>query len=259
MLLYIIGAAIVSVLYAFVIGFGVGFPNECIRMDALVFGVSFSAGLTFLWNILKYGAPSADHPFYRAIYIFTMGILIIGIGIGAEALLFSTYFPALLPLFTTTLYIRILVSSLLYIIVTMHYSHKLTMMEKEEEEEMEPVGNIAPIPLPKEEILERINIKTGNGIKVIPVNDILFIKAEGDYVSIHTMEGHWLKEQTMKYMEVHLPQAAFVRVHRSFIINTSTIKHIERYGQQHLVELRNGDKIRISPTGYKTLKGKLRL
>lgn len=89
--------------------------------------------------------------------------------------------------------------------------------------------------------------------------DINFIKAEGDYVMIASDTGHWLKEQTMKYYEQGLPSASFARIHRSYIVNVAKITRIERYGQQQQIELRNGEKLKVSSSGYKILKEKLKL
>jgi two-component system LytT family response regulator len=44
---------------------------------------------------------------------------------------------------------------------------------------------------------ERVVVKTGTKIKIIPVNDILFLAADDDYVKIHTPEGSFLKNKTM--------------------------------------------------------------
>lgn len=253
--LYIIAAGAAAMIYSFSIGIIIELPSDCILMDALVAGAIFASETAFLWNILKYGSPSPGHPYYRFLYIAIMGIVLTGISIGGEVLLFYYYFPELMGIFITTIFIRIFVMLLIYSICAAYYTSKIRNLDMADDE---PVQETA-IPSVAEEILERVTIKTPSGIKVFPVSEIQFLKAEGDYVSIHTAEGQYLKEQTMKYMDAHLPGEYFVRVHRSFIINTSALKRIERYGQQHLVELKNGDKIKLSPTGYKILKEKLNL
>ena len=65
---------------------------------------------------------------------------------------------------------------------------------------------------------ERVVVKTGNKIKIIPVNDIIFLAADDDYVKIHTPEGSFLKNKTMAYFEKLLGEDDFVRVHRSYIV-----------------------------------------
>ena len=109
------------------------------------------------------------------------------------------------------------------------------------------------------EVMERITVKVGTKIKVIPVDDIICLKAEDDYVSVITAEGHWLKSERLKDYDMSLPTDKFARVHRSYIVNISKISKIERYGQKQMLSLSNGEQIRISMTGYKVLREKLNL
>jgi len=46
---------------------------------------------------------------------------------------------------------------------------------------------------------ERIVVKIGNNIRIIPVHDIIYLEAADDYVKIHTAEGHFLKNKTMAF------------------------------------------------------------
>lgn len=110
------------------------------------------------------------------------------------------------------------------------------------------------------ELLERIAVKSGQKIHVIIVPEILYLQAYGDYVHIFTMQGKYLKEQTMKYFEEHLPATGFVRVHRSCIVNVEAISRIDLYEKQtQQLTLKNGHQIKVSQTGYKTLRAKLNL
>lgn len=64
----------------------------------------------------------------------------------------------------------------------------------------------------------------------IATSDILYIEGLKDYVKIY-VEGEKSSIMTlmsMKALEKHLPADEFIRVHRSFIVNTSKIKTIER-------------------------------
>jgi DNA-binding LytR/AlgR family response regulator len=105
------------------------------------------------------------------------------------------------------------------------------------------------------ELLERIAVKSGTKIHVVLVPEILYLQADGDYVQIITAQGKYLKEQTMKYFEEHLPENQFVRVHRSVIVNVEMISRIELYEKQNqLLTLKNGQQIKTSPGGYKALR-----
>ncbi|NLE05721.1 MAG: LytTR family transcriptional regulator, partial [Crenarchaeota archaeon] len=96
-------------------------------------------------------------------------------------------------------------------------------------------------------------------IKIIPLQDILYLQAEGDYVAIITGEGKCLKEQTMKYFEENLPKDRFIRIHRSYIVAVNAITRIEKDKQQQQVMLINKERIKISSTGYRILKERLGL
>lgn len=110
---------------------------------------------------------------------------------------------------------------------------------------------------PLTEKLERIVVKSGTRIKVIPVEKILYLEAQDDYVMIYTEEGKHLKQGTMKYYEDHLDPAAFIRVHRSYIVRIDQVVQLEPYSKEnYLLRLRKGDTLKVSRNGLKTLKDK---
>lgn len=101
----------------------------------------------------------------------------------------------------------------------------------------------------------RIVVKDGNKIKIIPVQQIQYLEAADDYVKIFTAEGSFLKKKTMSYFEDSLQAFQFVRVHRSYIVNTQLITRIEAYEKDnHLLLLSTGAKIAVSKAGYNKLK-----
>ena len=103
--------------------------------------------------------------------------------------------------------------------------------------------------------LNRLFVKTGNHIDVIPVEEIVRIEAQDDYVDIHTAKGKFLKKETMNYLENHLPADMFVRVHRSQIVNLNRIVKIEKYGKEsYLLVLDEGSKVKVSKNRIKDLK-----
>ena len=106
--------------------------------------------------------------------------------------------------------------------------------------------------------IRRIVVRKGNAISFIPVNTILYLEAEDDYVMIWHLEGKALKQQTMKFYEENLPGNEFVRIHRSFIVGVEQIGKIEPYGKDtHRAILKNGKSLPVSRGGYKTLKEKI--
>ncbi|MFY8037963.1 MAG: LytR/AlgR family response regulator transcription factor [Cyclobacteriaceae bacterium] len=101
----------------------------------------------------------------------------------------------------------------------------------------------------------RIVVKTGSKVKIIPVHDILYLEADDDFVKIYTAEGSFLKNKTMSFYEQSLDAAQFVRVHRSYMVQINQITKIEPYQKEtHLAILRDGKQIPVSKTGYAKLK-----
>ena len=101
----------------------------------------------------------------------------------------------------------------------------------------------------------RIVVKDGNNIRIIPLSQIFYLEAADDYVKIVTKEHTFLKKQTMAYFEENLQHGQFARVHRSFLVNTQMVTRIDPYEKDgHLVLLTNGIKIPVSKSGYKKLK-----
>ena len=101
----------------------------------------------------------------------------------------------------------------------------------------------------------RIVVKDGNKIKIIPVSQVQYLEAADDYVKIFMPEGSFLKKKTMGYFEDSLLQFQFVRVHRSYIVNSQLITRIDVYEKDsHIVLLSTGAKIPVSKAGYNKLK-----
>jgi two-component system LytT family response regulator len=106
-----------------------------------------------------------------------------------------------------------------------------------------------------EESLQRIIVKTGSKVKVISTREILYLEAQDDFVAIHTREGKFLKQQTMKYFEDHLEKEKYLRIHRSFIVNLDEVEHLEPYEKDsYRVILKNKTTVPVSRSGYARLR-----
>ena len=111
----------------------------------------------------------------------------------------------------------------------------------------------------QQEKLVRVAVKTGNRIQIISVDDINYIEAMDDYVKIHTSQGAFLKQKTMKFYESHLPPDDFVRIHRSYIVKIKAISKLELLGKDsHVVQLLGGNQLPVSRSGYSRLKQALK-
>lgn len=101
----------------------------------------------------------------------------------------------------------------------------------------------------------RIVVKDGNRIKIIPVSQVHYLEAADDYVKIITAEGSFLKKRTMSFFEQSLTSWHFVRIHRSFIVNTQLITRIDAHEKDsHVLVLNTGARLPVSKTGYSKLK-----
>jgi len=104
----------------------------------------------------------------------------------------------------------------------------------------------------------RVVVRKGNAINIIPVEQIKYVEAQDDYVMIYHSAGKALKQQTMKFYEDNLPKDNFVRIHRSYIVKIEEIKRIEPYTKDnHVAILNSGEKLPVSRAGYKHLKDEL--
>ncbi len=101
----------------------------------------------------------------------------------------------------------------------------------------------------------RIVVKNGSDIRIVPVDDVMYIEAYDDYVKIFTKDTYFLKKKTMNYYEEVLDPAHFFRTHRSFIINLQQLTKIEPLEKNtYIALLKNGKRIPLSRTGYSKLK-----
>lgn len=110
----------------------------------------------------------------------------------------------------------------------------------------------------QEDEIHRVVVKSRSRISVIPVDDIIYLEAQDDYVMIYTLQSKHLKQKTMKFFEAHLPVEDFVRIHRSYIVKLSEIAQMQLYEKEsYIVILKNGVKLPVSKSGLPKLKKKL--
>ncbi|MEI6138309.1 MAG: LytTR family transcriptional regulator DNA-binding domain-containing protein [Mariniphaga sp.] len=109
-------------------------------------------------------------------------------------------------------------------------------------------------------MLSRVVVKFGRKIQVIPVESILYIESQDDFVMIYCKEGHYMKQKTMKFFEQHLDGNQFVRIHRSYLLNISEITELQQYEKDSwVVVTKQGAKLKVSKAGYSNLKQMLKL
>jgi two-component system LytT family response regulator len=106
--------------------------------------------------------------------------------------------------------------------------------------------------------LERVLIRDGSHVHVIPVSKIDYIEAQDDYVAYRSEGKQYLKQQTLSDVEATLDNSRFIRIHRSYILNVDRLAKLELYAKDsHAAILRDGTRLPVSRTGYSRLSAML--
>jgi two-component system LytT family response regulator len=101
---------------------------------------------------------------------------------------------------------------------------------------------------------QRIVVKDGTKIHVIPLDKLDYVEAQDDYVALHSAGKSYLKQQPIAALEAALDPARFVRIHRSAIVALDRVARIEPYGKEsRLAILADGTRLPVSKTGYARL------
>ena len=117
-----------------------------------------------------------------------------------------------------------------------------------------PVEDIVRDARPKTGYTERVLIRDGANVHVLPVDKIDYVEAQDDYVAFKSEGKQLLKDQTLGSVETTLDPARFVRIHRSFILNIDRIAKVELYAKDsRMAILRDGTRLPVSRAGYARL------
>ena len=109
-----------------------------------------------------------------------------------------------------------------------------------------------------QQFLERVVIRDGTRVTLIPVAKLDYAEAQDDYVALASQGAKHLKQQTIASLEAALDPARFVRIHRSYIVNFERVTRIEPYGKDsRLAILSDGTRLPVSRAGYARLKSLL--
>ncbi len=262
---YIALWCIVSSVFACVMISLVDQPFLSLWLYGAVFAGWYAILVPLVWNVVKYGNLLALNSILKIVVLTALGLLIVCVWLGGSLLfLYWILATQIFRLFVPTIPLYGIIGILFYIItiqiIATSYSQQMDAGNEICEDEQ--IEATTPTAVLKEasSYIDRVTVKIGSNIRVIPVNDILYLQSEGDYVLIITEKDKFIKEQTMKYFEQNLSQQHFVRIHRSFIVNVSFISRIECYGNnKQSMTLRNGIQLKMSAAGYRLLKASLNL
>jgi two-component system LytT family response regulator len=101
--------------------------------------------------------------------------------------------------------------------------------------------------------LQRIAVRDGARVTVIPATQLDFAEAQDDYVSLAAAGARHLKQQTLAALEAALDPAYFVRIHRRYLVRLDAIARFEPDG----VTLRSGERLPVSRPGLARLRAAL--
>lgn len=111
---------------------------------------------------------------------------------------------------------------------------------------------------PPQQFQERLVVKDGTKVTLIPVGKLDYAEAQDDYVALASLGKKHLKQQTIAGLEACLNPESFVRIHRSYIVNLERVARIEPYGKDsRLAILADGTRLPVSRAGYARLKALL--
>jgi len=249
----------VIIIQAIIAYFALGLPLEYALADSFLFNIIFASCVIPLWFPVYYIRWKEKAWYFNGVTHLVMIVLLLLVWLGAGYLLIHLFFGSndiYISYLNRSLFWRIIEGIFLYIIVILAYFLFLINEKLEEKEKNE----VRLSQLIKTGGLERIAVKDRQQIHIIQVQEINYIEACGDYVSVFTATGSFLKEQTMKYFEENLPAKQFVRIHRSSIVNVSEVLKIELYEKEsYRIYLKNGKILKASSSGYKALKEIIKL
>lgn len=117
-----------------------------------------------------------------------------------------------------------------------------------------PIAEIASAARKPGDYANRIVVRDGTNIHIIPVTKLDYAEAQDDYVALASEGRKHLKQQTIASLESTLDPARFQRIHRSYIVNLERVVKVEPYGKDSKVAiLRDGTRLPVSRSGYARL------
>jgi two-component system, LytTR family, response regulator len=121
-----------------------------------------------------------------------------------------------------------------------------------------PPAELSASARPPAQYAERIVVRDGTRVHIIPVAKLDYAEAQDDYVGLCSEGKTHLKQQTISSLETALDPARFVRIHRSYIVNLEKVTKIEPYSKDnHVVILTSGAQLPVSRSGYARLRALL--
>ena len=111
---------------------------------------------------------------------------------------------------------------------------------------------------PPHQFLERLVVKDGTRVTLIPAAKLDYVEAQDDYVALASQGKKHLKQQSIASLEACLDPDCFVRIHRSYIVNLERVARIELYAKDSRIAiLADNTRLPVSRVGFARLKALL--
>ena len=108
--------------------------------------------------------------------------------------------------------------------------------------------------------ISKIAIKSKGKVKLLNIEEIYWIEADGDYSSIHIANNDFFHKKNLKLLESQLPSYLFLRVHRSYIVNLKKIKELSFTAiGGHKLKMEDNSEIPLARRKVQTVKKKLKI
>ncbi|MEM8896977.1 MAG: LytTR family DNA-binding domain-containing protein [Bacteroidota bacterium] len=103
----------------------------------------------------------------------------------------------------------------------------------------------------------KLFVQTGNKLKALNTEEIIWLEADKDYTWLVTAEKRYLSSYGMGQLEEKLDPDTFLRVHRSSIININYIQEIEKHPSSYDILMKNGDSVRVSRSYLEAIRKRI--
>lgn len=81
-------------------------------------------------------------------------------------------------------------------------------------------------PAPTHGYVQRLSVRHGEHIRVLAVDDIDWIRADGNYLHIHVGPVRYLHRDTLRHILAQLDPAQFLRIHRGTVVNLARVREV---------------------------------
>ncbi len=126
------------------------------------------------------------------------------------------------------------------------------------QKQVAPVVELASAARPQGQYAERIPVKDGPRVHIIPVAKLEFAEAQDDYVSLASEGKKYLKQGAISSLEANLDPNDFLRIHRSYLVRLECVSKLEPLSKDsYVVTLHSGARLPVSKSGYAKLKAVL--